>query len=321
MKAARLIAPRTWELIEVEKPEATEALMCVRMERVAICGTDKPSFVGISPSYPMDLGRTGHEGLGVVEDCLSGEFKKGDRVLLGGFDRGLFQEYVLANPALCIPLPGTLAPEVELMSQLLGTVIHCFYKLGHVINQKVVVLGQGPVGQLFNATLRNLGAKQIIGVDLQEHRLSVSRKMGATHTVDGVACNVVEEVARITGGEMADVVVEAVGKEETFNLCTSLLKRNGTLVYFGVPNKENLDGLMRLRFLDMFVKEIRVVTSVGPNPQEDYTIARDWIVQGRLDVRPILTHSLPFEEIQQGFEVAFDRPEEEKAIKVVLEFG
>ncbi len=320
MKAAQLVAPRKWEIIEVDKPGATDNLMLVRMERVAICGTDKPAFVGISEPYPLPPGRTGHEGLGIVEACSSGPFQEGDRVLLWGFDRGLYQEYVLADPGGCVKLPGDFEPEVVLMSQLLGTVIHCFYKLGNVINQKVVVLGQGPVGQLFNATLRNLGAKLIIGVDPLGHRLEVSPEMGATHTINPGERDVVETVSKITGGQMADIVVEAVGKEETFNLCIDLAHRNGTIVYFGVPNKENREGIMTLRFGEMFGKELRLVTSVGPNPNEDYTIALDWITQGRLDVRPILTHVRPFEEIQKAFELAFDHPEKERAVKIVLKF-
>ena len=116
------------------------------------------------------------------------------------------------------------------------------------------------------------------------------------------------------------VVVEAVGKEATFNLCSQLLRHSGTLIYFGVPNKENLEGRMTLRFMEMFVKEFRIVTSVGPSPLEDYTIALDWITQGRVDVRPIVTQVLPFEEIQEGFEMVFDRPAEDEVIKIVLKF-
>lgn len=320
MRAAQLTAARKWELLEVDKPEARDGLMLVRMERVAICGTDKPSFVGIAPAYPVDLGRTGHEGLGIVEACPTDAHRPGDRVLLYGADRGLFQEYVLAPPDLCIRLPEAEEPELVLMSQLLGTVIHCFYKLGNVINQDVVVLGQGSVGLLFNATLRNLGARRIIGVDPLDYRLAVGRRMGATHTINPDRQDPLQAVAEITGGKMPDLAVEAVGKEATFNLCGRLLRHSGTLVYFGVPNKENLEGRMTLQFMEMFGKELRIVTSVGPRPLEDYTIALDWIVQGRLDVRPLVSHILPFEEIQKGFEMAFERPEADEVIKVVLRF-
>ena len=321
MRAARLVAPRQWEILELEKPQPSADRMLVRLERSAVCGSDKPQYCGISPSYPLSPGTPGHEGLGIVESCPCGVYEEGERVLLWGADRGLFQEYVLAPTQGCIRLPKDLDLEVVLMSQLLGTVVHCFYKLGNVINQKVVVIGQGSVGQLFNATLRNLGAKQIIGVDPLEYRLEVGRQMGATHAINPDAEDVAKAVAEITGGEMADMVVEAVGMESTFNLCSRLVRRNGTMVYFGIPNKENAEGVMALRFMEMFNKEVRLITTVGPNPLQDYAIALDWIVQGRLDVRPMITHVLPFEEIQRGFFMAFDEPEKHRAIKVVLTFG
>ena len=321
MRAARLIAPRQWEIIEVEKPQPAADQMLVRLERVAICGTDKPQYVGVTKNYPISPGGPGHEGLGVVEACPSGEYEVGERVLLWGFDRGLYQEYVLAPLQGCIRLTQEVASEVVLMSQLLGTVIHCFYKLGHVINKKVVVIGQGSVGQLFNATLRNLGAKQIIGIDPLGYRLEIAGKMGATHVINPEQEDVVERVTEITGGEMADMVVEAVGKEATFNLCARLVKRNGTAVFFGIPNKESAEGIVPLRLSELMGKEVRVIYTVGPNPLEDYTIAYDWIVQGRIDVRPIITHVLPFAEIQKGFAMAFDEPEKSKPIKIVLAFG
>ncbi len=94
------MAPRQWELLDLETPQAADGNMLVRLERVAICGTDKPSYVGLSASYPLEPGSTGHEGLGIVESCPSGKYKEGERVLLWAFDRGLFQEYVLAQDFL-----------------------------------------------------------------------------------------------------------------------------------------------------------------------------------------------------------------------------
>ncbi len=318
VRAAQLVAPRQWELIEVDKPAPAPGNLLVRLERVAICGSDKPSFCGFHESYPLPPGSTGHEGLGVVEACPSGKYKEGERVLLWGFDRGLFQEYVLANDHGVVRLPQDFAPEVVLMSQLLGTVIHSFYKLGNVINQRAVVIGQGAVGLLFGAVLRNLGAQQIIGVDLLDYRLELGRRMGATHAINPQKQPVAEEVARITEGELADLVVEAVGEEETLNLVHSLARRNATVICFGVPDKAGHEGRVSLRFMDMFRKELRLITSVGPEPLKDYTIARDWIVQGRLDARPIVTHVRPFATIQESFEMAFDCPERYQAVKVVL---
>ena len=320
VRAAQLVAPRKWQLSEEEKPQAKPGNMLVRIQRVAICGSDKPSFCGFHDSYPLPIGTTGHEGLGVVEACPSGTYKEGERVLLSGFDRGLFQEYVLANDQGVVRLPQDFAPEIVLMSQLLGTVIHSFYKLGNLINQRVVVVGQGAVGLLFNAVLRNLGARQIIGVDLLDYRLELGRRMGATHTINPQKQPLAETVAQITEGELADLIVEAVGEEETINQIHQLARRNASVICFGVPDKGGHEGRISLRLMDMFRKELRLITSVGPEPWKDYTIARDWIVQGRLDLSPIVSHVRPFETIQESFEMAFDYPEKDKVVKIVLAF-
>ena len=181
VRAAKLVAPRKWQLCEEEKPQAKPGNMLVHIQQVAICGSDKPSFCGFHDAYPLPTGSTGHEGLGVVEACPSGTYKEGERVLLSGFDRGLFQEYVLANDHGVVRLPQDFAPEVVLLSQLLGTVIHSFYKLGNLINQRVVVIGQGAVGLLFDAVLRNWAPARSSGGSAG---LPLGHRMGATHTVN-----------------------------------------------------------------------------------------------------------------------------------------
>jgi threonine dehydrogenase-like Zn-dependent dehydrogenase len=321
MRAAQLVAPRQWELIEIDKPQPAVGQMLVRLERVAVCGSDQPPFSGMHEHYPQSPGDTGHEGLGLVETCPSGHYREGERVLLWGFDRGLFQEYVLArDEGGCIRLPTDLPEEKALMSQLLGTVIHSFYKLGNIIDQDVVVLGQGPVGLLFDAVLRNLGARRIIAIDKLAYRLEVGRQMGATHVVDSAAQDPVAAVAEITGGAMADLVVEAVGITQTLNLVPALARRNGQAICFGVPNKDHREGLLSIKMLDMLRQELRLTFSVGPNPDRDYRPALDWIVQGRIDPTPIISHVLPFDQIQQAFTMAFDDPEPQQALKIVLKF-
>ena len=211
------MAPRTWELIERENPVAESGSVLIRIEHAAICGTDKPFYCGAEPPYPLEPGIPGHEAIGTVESCPSGRYEPGELVLVWGYGLGMFQEYVVAPEERHLRLPTGSEPEVILMSQLLGTVVHCLYKLDNLINTSVVVLGQGPVGQLFNACFRNLGVRHIIGVDPLRYRLDIGSEMGATHSVDPSERSVAEAVAEITKGALADIVVEAVGKEETFN--------------------------------------------------------------------------------------------------------
>ena len=249
MRSARLVAPRRWELLEQEIPEPGDGNMLVRLRRTAICGTDKPCWAGLAGDYPLAPGTSGHEAMGTVAACPSGRYAEGEQVLLYGFDRPLYQEYCLATDSGgCIRLPAGAEPEVVLMSQLFGTVLHAFYKLGNLIGQDVVVLGQGPVGQLFNAALRNLGARRIVAVDPLAHRRELAPRMGATHAL-APGGDLRDQVLAITGGEPPHMVVEAVGMEATFHQAAALVRRGGTILYFGVPNKDPGRGVMSLNFL------------------------------------------------------------------------
>ena len=114
---------------------------------------------------------------------------------------------------------------------------------------------------------------------------------------------------------MADLVVEVVGHQtETINTCLKLLKREGTLLAFGVPDDEVYD----FHFAEFFRKNIKFLCSVGPDVQNDFPLAMDMIAQGRIDVSPIITHHLPFTEVQKGFEMALHKKNE--AIKIVLDY-
>ena len=137
--------------------------------------------------------------------------------------------------------------------------------------------------------------------------------MRATHTLNVDRCNVSVEIAAITGGNMADVVVEAVGHQtETLNMCIPLVRRCGTILAFGVPD----DEIYPQQFREMFYKNLTLIGSVVPDAQDDFPLAMDMIDQGRIDVTPLLTHELPFTEAQRGFEMARDKSD--GAIKIIL---
>jgi threonine dehydrogenase-like Zn-dependent dehydrogenase len=179
----------------------------------------------------------------------------------------------------------------------------------------VVVVGQGPMGQLFNMSLRNFGAREIIAVDPLESRLAVSKKTGATAVVCNAHEDPVTAVKRLTGGEMGDVVIEAVGHEhQQLNLCIDLCRQAGRILSFGVP-PETIDGL---RWRSLFFKNITVYTSVNPDFRRDFPLAMKWIGEGRVDVSKIITHRFPLEQIQQAFELFRDR--KDGVIKALIDF-
>ena len=102
---------------------------------------------------------------------------------------------------------------------------------------------------------------------------------------------------------------------ETINLAMTLARRLGTVLCFGVPDREYYDGFA---YFEMSRNNLSLISSVGPNVVPNFTMARDLIAQGRIDVAPLVTHVLPFGQIQRVFELFVDR--KDGAIKVVLDY-
>lgn len=318
MQAGQITAPRTLQFVEIAIPDIEPGQMLVQLEVGSICGSDLPYF-RFDTSHPALTGATAplqpmlslHELVGVVSQSRTGRFKEGDRVLaLPTVQHKGLAEYFVSSDDRAVHLPdGPLSHLV--ISQPLGTVVHACQKLRELVGQTAVVLGQGPIGQLFTSMLRHLGVARLIAVDLLPERLSVSTQMGATHTICGSEREVSEAVSAITGGKLADLTVEAVGKPETLNQAAKLIRRNGTLLAFGVPHKHIYD----FAFHEFFWNEGRLICSLGPTV-EDFRIATEMIAGGTIDVSPIVTHTFPFIRAQEAFTAFADRID--GAIKVVL---
>ena len=321
MKVGQVVAPHHIEIIDIDKPNLSDfpdGTVMIKTIHTAVCGSDMPHFVLEHPPdyYPLGYGLSIHEAIGVVTESKSKQFEVGDEVLALPRHIGGLSEYFLSNESVTVPLADYERKDCILMSQPLGTVIWACRKLGNVLNLDTVVIGQGPMGLLITYMLSNLGARTIITSDLVDFRLEVSKQMRATHTINCTNEDLVAAVEEITGGRMADLVVEVVGHQtETINTCLQLLKHGATLLAFGVPD----DDVYDFHFAEFFRKNIRFIGSVGPDVQNDFPLAMDMIAQGRIDVSPMITHHLPFTEAQKGFEMALHKKNE--AIKIVFDYS
>lgn len=319
MLAGQITGPRRMEMIEVPVPEPGEGQIVVALEAGAICGSDLPYFL-MEPSHPSVAGApvplpplySLHELVGHVARSRCARFREGDRVLALPYEQRGLAEYFLSEPALTVPVPEGPAERLVL-SQPLGTVVHACLKLPNLLGATAVVVGQGPIGQLFTAMLRRMGVLRLLGVDLLPERLEVSRAMGATHTVCGGPEAVQAAVVEMTAGRGADLAVEAVGQVETLGLAASLVRRNGTLLAFGVPHQEVYD----FAFRSFFFNEGRLINSIGPDVQHDFPIAVELVASGAIDVGPLVTHRFPLSKAPEAFALFADR--RDGAIKVILQ--
>jgi threonine dehydrogenase-like Zn-dependent dehydrogenase len=304
-------------MIEIPIPEIENGEILVQLHVGSICGSDLPYFLfdtshpdltGITTPLPPTLSL--HELVGVVSQSRNEHFKEGDRVLaLPTIPHRGLAEYFVSSDDRAVLLPGGKANHLVL-SQPLGTVVHAWRKLPLEL-ETAVVLGQGPIGQLFTALLRQKGVGQLIAVDLLPERLELSTRMGATHTVCGNAAEVAAAIETITEGKLVELAVEAIGKEETLNLASKMVRRNGTLLAFGLPHKYNYD----FPFHDFFWNEGRLICSLGPTVA-DFRIAVDLISNGVIDVAPLVTHTFPLSRAQEAFTLFADRAD--GVLKVLL---
>jgi len=320
--ASHLVAPGKIELIEVPEPVLSPASstksgqgeIIFQPETTCLCGSDLPYFNG-SDEWEIEIGHSLHEMIGTVTETNGQRWKAGDRVLaVPVIQQGLRERFVL-DESRTIPIATNIPEEHALMAQPLGTALFALKKLPNLLDQTVAVVGQGPMGQLMNAALSNMGAREIIGIDLLESRLQVSPRMGATATICNQNSDPVAALRDILKGELPDIVIETVGHaDQQFNLCIDLCREAGRILVFGVP-PETID---QVRWRDLLFKNITVHTSINPDFKRDFLLAMQWLSEGRIDVSPIITHRFPLSEIQQAFELFRDR--KEGVIKVIVEF-
>jgi threonine dehydrogenase-like Zn-dependent dehydrogenase len=283
MRAGQITALGRIELVDAGRQRAlADGEVIVAPETGCLCGSDIPYFNEAQERYPLDVGLSLHEIVGRVIDSSSPMFQAGDRVL-----------------AMPLGLRGLSA-----LSTLPG-----------LIGSTVAVVGQGPIGLLFNGCLSSLGAARIIGIDVLEPRAARGREFGATDSIAARRTDPIEAVRELTGGIMADLVVEAVGhQEQAFNLCIELCCDSGRLLYFGVPPERIHD----VAWHTAFRKSLTVHTSVPADLRPFVTIAMRAIREGRIDPLPLITHRYPFADVQRAFEAYRDR--RDGALKVMIDF-
>jgi threonine dehydrogenase-like Zn-dependent dehydrogenase len=309
------------EWIDIPEPRAVDGdvpSVVVRNRVATLCGSDVPFFTGTWPevSFPAEPTLSLHECVGEVVESESPEFEPGQRVLaVPVAHRGLADRF--ATPANQVaPLIGDRPEEELLMCQPLGTVYRGCRKLGNLIGQTVVILGQGPIGLMFSAVVRRLGARHVIAMDKLDKRLSVSTKMGATEAINVDREDPVEALRRINGGKLADLVVEAVGhQQETLNTAIRLAAPSSTVLCFGLGVQKHYT----VDFAEMYYKNVRLINSSGFGMDlTDFIVAMGLIADGFVDVSPLITHRMPIERIQDAYELFTDR--RDGVIKVALQF-
>jgi S-(hydroxymethyl)mycothiol dehydrogenase len=165
----------------------------------------------------------------------------------------------------------------------------------------VAVIGCGGVGDAAIAGARLAGAATVIAVDIDDRKLETAKKIGATHTVNSKQGDPVEAVRELTGGFGADVVIEAVGRPETYQQAFYARDLAGTVVLVGVPTPEMK---LELPLLDVFGRGGALKSSWYGDclPSRDFPMLIDLYLQGRLDLDAFVTETIALDDVEKAFE-------------------
>ena len=326
MKAfAKLRPEQGLDLIEVERPKPGPWDVIVKVKAASVCGTDYhiyrwdewarehikvPRIIG--HEFAGEIVETGNEvepnlkgrliaaeshiGCGTCYQCRTGNSHICERLAIVGVDvDGAFAEYARIPAQNAWPIPKEVPTETASILEPLGNAVHAVYATQSAGNH-VAVFGCGPVG-LSAVALSNLsGALTVAAVDVNEYRLEIAEKMGASKVINSSTTDPVEEIHRDTEGHGAGVVLEMSGNDHAIKQAFRAVRNGGTVVLFGIPSKEVLLNIAD----DVIFKETHVLGIVGREMFRTWYRLESLLKSRKLNLDPLITHRMNLEKLEDA---------------------
>lgn len=340
MKAAVLKGPQQMCVVEMDLPACPPGGVLTRVNACAICGSDLRLY-----DYGPADGITvhGHECVMTVLETGEGvtEPKRGDRILVcpvtcgecAYCQRGMqhlcvnkskvrtvmqggFAEYrPIGKEAIqggfVLKVPDELDDMEATLVEPLSCVINGNQKLGIYPGSTVVIIGAGPIGNLHLQMARMRGASQVILIDVLESRLDMNKESGASHLVNSSVTDPVKAVMEFTSGQGAEVVIVACVSAEAQAQALRMARRGGEVCLFAALPDARPTATLNTNLIHN--NELTVIGSRSSS-RRHFELAIELIRTRRIDPAPIMTHVLPLDRIQEGFQLA----KSGKAMKVVI---
>ena len=344
MKALVYLGPGRKTLEDRPKPDlaaATDAI--VKLTRTTICGTDLHILKGDVPT--CQPGRVlGHEGVGIVDQVgpAVATFKPGDRVLiscisacgtcvycrklmyshcttggwiLGNTIDGTQAEFVRIPHAdmSLYPIPdGADEEALVMLSDILPTGFECGVLNGKVApGTTVAIVGAGPIGLAALLTAQFYSPAEIIMIDLDDNRLAVAKRFGATATINSADGKAPTTVMQLTGGRGVDTAIEAVGIPATFALCEAVVAVGGTIANIGVHGTK-----VDLHLERLWDRNITITTRLVDTVSTPMLL--NTVGSHKIDPGLLITHRFKLDRIIDAYDT-FTNATVTSALKVIIE--
>lgn len=306
-KRAFLAEPGRFEIREVEETPGDNQIM-FKVASCGLCNWELNHWKGyiVAEGYPLKLG---HEYAGVITEVGKNvkNFKVGDKVsVLAG--RGGFAEYFVCDEAKVIKLRDDIDPKY-----VLGEPLKC---ITTVLNAAApqpgdygVILGCGPMGQWCIQALSGKLLAGLIAIDIDDSKLEMAKKFGATATINSAKEDVVEKLKALTDGHLGDFVIEGTGIPALLNQAQDYVRPNGRgrLILMSAYETEG----KVFDFRKAISKSIDILVphpGHSLNPMDDMRRAIALVNTGAFNVKELVTHEFKLSEIQQAFETLEHKP-------------
>ena len=344
MKALLLSEYNHLDVADLPAPVPGADEILVRVAACGICGSDVHGYDGTSgrriPPIVM-----GHEAAGVVAAAGSGvsKFKTGDRVTFdstvycgqcefclqgdvnlcnnrqvigvscGDYRRaGAFAEYVVVPQRITYHLPAALEFQEAAMLEAVSVALHAVRVSEMKGGETALVIGAGMIGLLTLQAAKAAGASQVLIADIDRSRLERAEKLGADATLLLSGNELVQEILRRTGGKGVDLVLEAVGRDETISASIASVRKGGTVTLIG-----NISPQVKIPLQVVVSRQIRLQGSCASSGE--YPEAMELLANGKIKVKSLITAIAPLSDGPQWF--ARLHAGEPNLMKVVLDPG
>ena len=332
MKASLYDGNGVMNVVDFPRPEAGPGDAIVRVTASGICGTDLHRNTSGAPAEDVPRG---HEVAGEVVEVGDGVDPRmiGQRVAIdihghgractrcwycrigqyyqcldrGPSEGGGFAEYIRRKVIGCYVMPDNLSWEEGALVEPFAVGIHGVRRGQLVGGEIVAVLGAGTIGLTTIAASRALGAGRVLVTARHEHQAVMAKRLGADNAFSPDGPAFLEAVAEATGGRGADLTIETVGgsSEVALKQALDVTRRQGRVVVLGLYRRP-----MTVDLLSPLFKEQSIIFSACYSildGRHDYEIAIDLMASGKVPLKELVTHTFPLEDIQKGFDTAYDK--------------
>ena len=307
---------------QVPVPDLRPGTVRVGVGFCGVCGSDIPRcFVKGTYNFPTICG---HEFAGTVEACGDGvkEFAVGDRVTvfpllwredhaaceagkyaqsdgydyLGSRSDGAFSEYVIAPERNLIRVPDNVSLEEAALTEPAAVALHAVRRASLRLGDTIAIFGLGPIGMMVAQWARSMGALKIALFDILPGKLQLARDLGYDNVFDSRETDAAEVVNGLTGGRGVHVAIEAAGVPATFVTALKVTRRAGRVVMLGNPSADvtlpaSLISQIMRREVDLFGTWNSDYSVYGDD--DDWRTSLEAMSDGRLDLKPLITHRVP----------------------------